>query len=77
MTKGSWVKSFLIITSFEGEGVRCPLMTIDDEGEGGSIFGKNPMTSFFNAPLTIVVRIIGEKTPPWGQCSIFTARGPF
>ena len=25
-------------------------MTIDDEGEEGSIFGKNPMTSFLNGP---------------------------
>ena len=32
------VKKFENVTSFGGGGVSCPLMTIDDEGEGGGRF---------------------------------------
>ena len=52
MTRGGGVKKFENVTSFGGGGGEsCPLMTIDDEGEGGVDFWQKSDDVIFERPL--------------------------
>ena len=48
------------MTSFEGEGVKCPLMTIDDEGEGVD-FSQKSDDLIFERPLICICYIYVDR----------------